>query len=892
VVQVVEIFASHAAIAIANAATAAALRDAAVRERLINLVRQAPRGLGTGRPLIERILAELGAALEADACALVAQESTGQALAHHLMAIWPPNAFDDIRWDQLDLSHTHDEQISADGYNISIAVPDRGEAPAWLIARAGWPERFWRRAERELMRFAADQIALILANERLISAEQRSRALSATLAQLATACNAMIDQESVLDFILEQLSHFVSYDSAGVFIFQDGQYARLVAGRGYRFNHDVTVVLAAGPGSPSWMLQHNYRATSIPDVRAVSDWQDVPDSKIIRAWIGAPLMVGKRAIGVLTIDKWTPNAFSSADVQVAQMFGDHVAVAINNARLLRDAQTRASQIQVLHQLSSGLSALSDVQLLLDEVAGLLHNAFGYYQVVVGLIEGDQIIMRSARGMVNDVAGFGAHQRYSTSCGLTGWVARHGETLLVNDVSQDPRYGQAPPLSDTRSELVVAIRQGEAILGIIDIQGSISGEFNQSDVHLAESLAGQVAVALANIRRYEELRRTQEQLLHSERLRALGELASGVAHDFNNLLSSILGHAQLMLDSTDDPGISEGLRIIEGAAHDGAATVRRLQSFAQTNRSLPDEEVRLDEIVTESLAITRPRWRDSIQSRGAHLRIVRSLGNLPPMVGDGPALRDLVTNLILNAIDAMPDGGELRLRTTLLAGASELAVIEIADTGVGMTAEVRQRIFDPFFSTKGPDGTGMGLAMAYGVVQRHNGTISVESTPGQGSVFQVRLPVRRLAPAAPRAHADEPPGRPLRILAVEDDDAVRRVLAQILRRAGHAVTEAATGFSAMSLLEAGHYDLLCTDLGMPGMSGWDVVARARALRPNLMTILITGWGEQITPEEAYGRGVDAVVAKPFDAVRLRETIADLQLRPVADDEPGSSPQARF
>jgi signal transduction histidine kinase/CheY-like chemotaxis protein len=873
VTQMVEIFASHAAIAIANAASAAALRYAAVRERLTGLVSQAPYTLSTTTALFERILAELGAALEADICALLAPGPGG----YTPLAAWSSGAPADIIWEPDELTMEHGEQLGACGNDIYVLVQDRGQSPAWLIARSLRTDRYWRRPERDLLRFAADQISLIITNERLISAEQRASALSATLSQLANACNAMIDQERVLDFILEQLARFVNYDSTGVFLFHEEQYARLVAGRGYRFDTSQTVVLAAGPGSPAWLRQHHNRASYIPDVQQTPDWQQVPDSDVIRSWIGVPLIVNEATIGVLTIDKWTPNAFSTADVQVAQMFGDHLGVAINNTRLLREAQTRDSHIQVLRQMSSGLSAIGDVQLLLDEVANLLHRTFGYYQVVIGLVEGDVLHLRSARGIVNDVAEFGARHSYSVERGLTGWVARHGETLLVNDVTQDARYANAPTLSDTRSELIVPIRDGEAILGMIDIEGNLTGNFNQNDVYLAEALAGQVALALANIRRYAELRRTQEQLLHSEHLRALGELSSGIAHDFNNLLASILGYAQLLLGETNEASMVEGLRIIEQAALDGAATVRRLQNFAQTNRSLPDEEVRLDEIIAESLAITRPRWRDSMQSRGCQIEIVRQFGDLPLMVGDGPALRDLVTNLILNALDAMPDGGRLSLHTELLADVEPTALIEISDTGIGMTPEVLQRIFDPFFSTKGANGTGMGLAMAYGIVQRHQGTISVESELGRGATFRVRLPMRRLAEHSPEPQVPDlaTPIRAMHILLVEDDDAVRRVLTQILRRAGHMVVDVASGRHALDLLDGQIFDLLCTDLGMPEMSGWDLIARARSAYPDLLTILITGWGEQISLLEAQEHGVDALVPKPVDAARLRQLIASLQ-----------------
>ncbi|WP_129633506.1 GAF domain-containing protein [Candidatus Oscillochloris fontis] len=868
VCQIVEIFASHAAIAIANAASAEALRYAHTREQLSSLVSQSSALLGSHTVLYERILAKLGVTLEADLCVLITRESMAP------VVIWWAGAPGTFHWEP-DLLQNHQSDVDSD---LIVAVEEQGEAIAWLMVRSMRPDRYWRRAECDLLRFAADQIALLMVSERLISAEQRASALSEALHQLANACNAMLDQDRVPDFVLDQLARFVKYDSSGVFLVHEGQYAWLVAGRGYRFDRRQRVVLSSGPGSPDWIKAHENRTIYLPDVAGLPDWQIFPENPHPRSWIGVPLLINNTIIGVLTIDKWLPNAFSEDDVQVAQMFGDHLAVAINNANLFREAQIRVSQIQVLHQMSGSLSTLTDPQQLLDSVADLLHRTFGYYQVVLALVDGTMLDLRSARGMVNNVAEFGEHCRYSVERGLTGRVARLGTTLLVNDVSREPEYASTPTLADTRSELIVAIRHGSAILGIIDIESHITGSFNQHDAYLVEILAGQVAVTLANIHRYEELRRTQEQLLHSERLRALGELASGLAHDFNNLLTSILGHAQLLLDGARDERIIEGLRIIEHAARDGSITVRRLQNFSHTQRSMPDEEVVLDTVVIESLAMTRPRWRDAMQSNGIRLRVIQQLGDLPPMVGDGPALREMVMNLILNALDAMPQGGDLFLRTEQIQADPPIALLEVSDTGTGMTPEVRQRAFDPFFSTKGAHGTGMGLAMVYGIVQRHQGTIQIESEVGKGTTFLIRLPMRRLSvQQRPVVVPSLLPSKvqPITILVVEDDPAVRRVIAQILRRVGHTVVEVETGSQALDLLHTQKFDLLCSDLGMPEMSGWDLVVRARALQPQLITIMITGWGEQISADVARQRGVDALVAKPVDAGRLRQLVASFQ-----------------
>jgi signal transduction histidine kinase/ActR/RegA family two-component response regulator len=878
-VQMVEIFASHAAIAIDNAAAVASLRYAAARERLVNLV-QGEITPSQVASTARQILAELGAILNDARCALYLPEGSGELrlLAH---------APDDIPAPASWRPDGPEEPLDCP-LHVPVALP--GAATGSLVI---WPSHshYWRRAERHLAAFAADQIALLMRNERLVRQEQRSRALSRTLSQLAAASNALVGQDSLLDFILEQLSQFLAYDSTGVFLFHDNQYARMVAGRGFRFN-GLDVVLYMGPGSLTWDVLQQRRAIAIADVQLLPSWQPVPDADVIRSWIGAPLMVNDQIIGVLTIDKWTPDAFTTADVQMAELFADHVAVAINSQRLIRDAEARAVQLQVIHQASEELRAICEQGALLDEVARMLHGAFGYYQVYICLLHGDELEIAAARGRVDGADSFRTLRRYSASLGLTGWAATNGRTLLVNNVATDQRFFAHPQTPNAQAELVVPISHGERVLGVIAVQSAQSGAFGQSDVYLTEAVASLTAMSMERIRRDEELRSAQDQLARNERLRALGELASGVAHDFNNLLASILGHTQLLLADAPDPAIAEELRVIERAALDGAATVRRLQSFAQTSKALPTEPVLLSEVVAESLALTRPRWRDGPQTRGAQITVLREIAELPPVAGDGPALRELVMNLILNAVDAMPGGGTLRLRTSLLPAdrspLGELAAeLLVADTGVGMTDEVRARIFEPFFTTKGAGGTGMGLAMVYGIVQRHHGAIDVQSEPGRGTAFRVFLPARAPGAEAPAVAVVAPAAPPLQVLIVDDDDAVRRVLARHVARLGHAVAEASSGVEALSRLAQERYDLLCTDLGMPGMSGWDLIAAARRADETLATVLITGWGDQIDQETARANGADALIAKPFNTERIRQVFDELRPRAAGEEKPGGN-----
>jgi signal transduction histidine kinase/ActR/RegA family two-component response regulator len=879
-VQMVEIFASHAAIAIQNAAAMSSLRYAATRERLATAVHLAANNSSPAAPAVRQILAELGATLEDAACALYVPAVGG---GYTLLVAVPEQDKPSPTWQPVAPEVQIADANSEGKVELQIRVDLPDYSSGWLLVRRSG-SHFLRRAERQLARFAADQVELLLRNERLVRQELRSSALSRTLSQLATASNAMVGQDSLLDFILEQLSQFIDYDSTGVFLFHDDEYARMIAGRGFRFGK-LDVVLYMGPGSLTWDVQRERRAIYLPDVQLIPGWQPVPDSDVIRAWIGAPLTVNGRMIGVLTIDKWTPNAFTADDVQMAQLFADHVAVAINSQQLIRDAQLRAAQLQVVHQASEGLRAMHDLPSLLNEVARLLHVSFGLHQVYICLVDGVDLVVEAVYGQVNCVSELQSMRRYSMDQGLSGWAARHNRTLLVNNVATDSRYIAHSQTRSTQAELVAPISHAGRVLGVIAVQSVKSGVFGQNDVHLIEALASLTAMTMERIRREEELHSVQEQLSRNERLRALGELASGVAHDFNNLLTSILGHTQLLLAEQLAPSITEELQVIERAALDGAATVRRLQNFAQTSKSLPTELVWLGEVVEESLAITRPHWRDAPQSRGQQIQVVRELGELPPLAGDGPSLRELVMNLIINAVDAMPNGGLLRLRTELLqAEQSPLgettARLLVEDSGVGMAEAVRQRIFEPFFTTKGARGTGMGLAMVYGIVQRHQGRIDVQSETGEGTSFEIYLPVRPVSEEGPVARSpDTQELSRLRVLIVDDDQAVRRVLVRQLVGLGHRVSEAASGQAALAHLKQERYDLLCSDLGMETMSGWELIQRARRLCPELLVVLVTGWGEQIDVEEARARGVDAVVPKPFDAARIQHVLSGLQARVV-------------
>ncbi len=840
-IETISIFADQAAIAIDNANTAQILRRATTRERIL-------LASMTSNDPIAGIQHELTAVLGVRP-QLITSAANGAMFddTGH-----PVTAQDFERWRR-------------DG---ALIVDMRFDGlPAWLVASI--PGHYWTHGDADLLAFAAGQI--MYARQRIY--ERRLQIRSEALHRLVALTNARIDQVSVLDEILVELQRFINFDSACIFVVHDEEYVRLLAQRGLRSNFDQ-VTLYAGPGSLINELRRLGTAMYHPDVQKLPNWQKVPDSDIIRSWIGVPLQVDQATIGVLTIDKWTPDAFTAEDIATAQMFGEQIAVVINNVRLLREAQERARQFQVLQQFTVRIGTLREIDQLLQEVAQLLHESFGYYQVLICVIVENSLEVRAACGQLRlDPQTFPPRP---VTVGISGWVIQHRQPAIVNDVTRDSRYVHHPSLPATAAEMIVPILVDERVFGIIIIESAVRGIFGQGDLELVMAMAHLIGVTITNLAHDAELQRVREQLIERDRLRALGELSSGVAHDFNNLLTSILGHVQLLLDETDDPHLEEGLRAIELAALDGTATVRRLQGFAQTSRSTPDSAVDLNRVVEESLALTRPRWRDEAQSCGKLIAVHTELDPLPLIAGDAPALRELVINLILNAIDAMPDGGTITLRTALAPARllGEAAVmLEVQDTGIGIDPSLHEKIFAPFFSTKGARGTGMGLAIVRGIVQQHGGRIELESAPGAGARFRVLLPIGT-PPVVEQTQRPSASASTLRILVIDDEDAVRTVLVRILQRIGHHVDAFASGEDALARFNAGQYQLVCTDLGMPGLSGWDVAAQIRRIDPLVRIVLVTGWSEQIDRHEARLRGIDAILSKPFTIQQVQTLLAEL------------------
>ena len=471
-----------------------------------------------------------------------------------------------------------------------------------------------------------------------------------------------------------------------------------------------------------------------------------------------------------------------------------------------------------------------------------------------------------------------------------------KTIIANDAHTDPQTSEfsasyLTPL-DISSMLDVPLRLQGQVVGVLCCEHvGAPRTWSMADQNFASGLGALVSLALEAHKQRQteaalrdsktnlenaltELKAAEQHVVQQERLRALGTMASGIAHDFNNALAAILGFTELILhrpDTLDDKDKTlRYVQMMNTAALDAGNIVNRLREFY---RHREDKDafgpVDLGAVAEQAALLTKPRWMNEAQAKGITLDVNIETQDVPPISGNAGELREVLTNLIFNALDAMPDGGTVTIRTRR---DDTHALLEVADTGAGMTEEVRRRCLEPFFSTKGERGTGLGLAMVYGIIQRHGGDIDILSAPGQGTTFTIRIPL--LAKRAGRANAAhaERLERALRVLVVDDEPQVRDILSEYLRTDGHSVETAGNGSEGLDKLLQGPFDLVLVDRAMPGVSGDQVATVIKATTPDLPVIMLTGFGTMMKAAGEIPVSVDSVISKPVTLDQLRAAMA--------------------
>ena len=417
-------------------------------------------------------------------------------------------------------------------------------------------------------------------------------------------------------------------------------------------------------------------------------------------------------------------------------------------------------------------------------------------------------------------------------------------------------------------------------------------FSSSDCEFLRQLSEHVALAAhqsqiysALQQAYDDLRQTQQIVMQQERLRALGQMASGIAHDINNAISPVALYTELLLER--EPNLSvrtrEYLKTTQTAIEDVAHTVSRMREFyRQREPQLILLPVDVSHLAQQVLDLTRARWSDMPQKRGIVIHLNSELApDLPPIAGVESEIREALINLVFNAVDAMPEGGTLTVRTKASSGQGKGHIdVEVADSGIGMDEETRRRCLEPFFTTKGERGTGLGLAMVYGVTQRHNAEVEIDSARGKGTIIRMRFPVVTAdnSGASEIAPAEVIPSRQ-RILIVDDDPLLIKSLRDALESDGHAVIAAHGGQEGINLFQAAEdrkepFAVVITDLGMPYVDGRKVASAVKTACPSTPVILLTGWGQRIVAEGDVPPHVNRVLSKPPKLRELRAALVEI------------------
>jgi PAS domain S-box-containing protein len=371
----------------------------------------------------------------------------------------------------------------------------------------------------------------------------------------------------------------------------------------------------------------------------------------------------------------------------------------------------------------------------------------------------------------------------------------------------------------------------------------------------------------------ERKKIEKQLLQSEKLKAMGVMAAGIAHDFNNVLAVISGYAQLLEDGCDgNKEMINGLHTICRAVKDGSETVRRMSEFTRMEKSTAKFMlVDMVDIIKEAINFTTPKWKDLAHASGRTYNFdIDGLARVHGVLGNPSELREITINIINNAIDAMPEGGCMSFRTWEEGNS---VFVRMSDNGIGMTEEVQAKIFDLFYTTKGVEGSGLGMSVVYGLIGKHGGKISLESRVGDGSIFTIELPV------AAETICEEPSyessvgieAKNYRILVVDDVKAISEILYKFLSRRGYNVDNVESGAEAIKLLEKQGYDLVICDLGMPEVTGWDVIKFVKSLEKKTKIGLITGWADILDSLKKDDLGVDFVISKPISLEKLSTII---------------------
>lgn len=674
---------------------------------------------------------------------------------------------------------------------------------------------------------------------------------------LAAEVNLKDLWDGVLSFKVGETGYIYAVDERGRLIAHP-DFSLVLAKKDFSIFKAVARFLEKS-GDPNKIDQYNnYQGIKVLGVQAPSSqlgWGVIVEQPLAEAFAG----IRQNLIEVITVLVMTLAVTGLIGIYAAQRFTEPIKQLERGARIVgagnlghvievrttdEIGQTAATFNQMTENLKRLFERVEEAKKEWEATFDAISDYVSIHDRDFRIVQANRALVRRFKTHPEDVLGKKCYEVFlglKEPCPGCPQIETHETKEAASEEVMDPR-------TNTTYHIFT--------YPLIDREGRLWGS-----VHLAKDIT--------------EQKKLEAQLFQSEKLAAIGTLASGIAHDFNNLLATISLRTQLLQQRVKDEELKGWLKIIERTAWDGVDTVRRLREFTKSTPHEIFTEVDLNQIAREVVQITQPRWKDEAESHGIRIDVKLDLNLTNPIRGRASELRDVLANMIFNAIDAMPIGGTITIRTW---GINEEAFISVSDTGIGMSEEVKRRVFDPFFTTKGVKGTGLGLSVAYGIISRHRGEVHVESQEGKGSTFTIKLPADRKVRRESREEEEEVlVPKKAKVLVIEDEHTLREALQDIFATLGVKATLVASGREGIALFEREAFDIVITDLGMPEISGYEVARRIRSMRPEVPLVLITGWGDQIDLEKARDNGIDCVLTKPFRIEQVTKVIAGLLKR---------------
>lgn len=681
-------------------------------------------------------------------------------------------------------------------------------------------------------RFAADELRLaedlvrraatIL--ESADHAQQLRRRLTelTTVQHVARAINSRLRLDELFRTVVTEISSAFGYDLVSIYL-REGDGLRLQAYIGY---DDVVEFIRLDEGM-SGRVARSGRAEFLRD--AAVDPEFIVVAPGTNQAIICPLKLGDGTIlGTLAVESAGQPGLTDDDFSLLLLLADQVSVAVANARLFDQLQASEQRFRTIFE-----------------------------RAPVGLAIGSrEVRIRAVNAAFQRMLGYTEEELLATDL----WSYTHPDDAQVQRLLVEDVLARRRDHYDIEKRFIR--RDGSIVWANVSVTAVREPGSPEFYIGIAEDITPR-----------KEAERQQQWLARSEKLRALGQMASGVAHDLNQYLGLVAGHGELLLAMLDQPepprqGLRRSVETVVRAAFDGAETVRRLQTFARPRQDQPPETIALGGLLHDVAQLTAPRWRDAAQAAGRPISLEVEVTGDTTIKGSPASLREALTNLVLNAVDALPSGGSIRLNARR---EGERVVAEVRDSGIGMPEDVQARVFEPFFTTKGEHGSGLGLALVFAIVEQHGGTITLESAPGLGTTFQIVLPAAPPEPA-PTRPAGPAVHRALRVLVVDDEPELGAVVRDALGIDSHTVEVVTSAEAALECLEREPFDVLLSDVGLgAGMNGWELAERVRADHPDLPIVLATGWGAALDHAAIDQLGVRAVLAKPFRLRELRNAV---------------------